>query len=232
MAKSEITDELLYEYYPRVEGYVLNKLPKEGDIEYEFSDIFNQKMKKLLKESKRPKFINSMYMNSKKVSIVVIAFIISIFTLTMSVEALRIQLFELIKNVSEKFTIYQFDVKDDVDIKNGTFKEINYLPYGFKEIDRRVDEGSIFVSYSSDTEYLTFSGFRVTDSNLYIDTEDANISKVMINNVEGDYIVKENDHKLVWEDENNIYILTLEYLDSSIVSNKERTLVKIAEKIK
>lgn len=232
MCNSEITDELLYEYYPKTEEYLLNKLPKEEEIDYEFSEIFNNKMKKLLKDSKRPKFINSVYRNSKKISIVVIAFIISIFTLTMSVEALRNQFFDFIKDVYDKFTIYQFDLKKDLDIKNTKFKEISYLPNRFKEIDRIEDEDSIFVVYSSDTEDLTFSGFRVTDSNIYLDTEEASITKVMINGVIADYIIKDNDYKLVWEDENNIYILTLEYLESSMVSNKDSVLIKIAEKIK
>lgn len=232
MSKIEVTDELLYEYYPKAEDHLLNSLPKEDEIYYEFSDIFNNKMKKLLKESKRPKFINNFYKHSKKVSIIAIAFIISIFTITMSVEALRIQLFDLIKNVYEKFTIYQFNIKEYEEIKNNKFKMLSYLPKEFKEVDKNENNHSIFVSYSSDNEYLTFSGFKVTDSNMYVDTEDADISKVMINGINADYIVKENDYKLVWQDSNNIYVLTLETLDSSLATNKKSTLIKIAENIK
>ena len=56
----------------------------------------------------------------------------------MSVEALRTKLFDMVKDVYEKFTIYKFKI-DENDNEKVNFlekKSINYLPDGFEEIDR------------------------------------------------------------------------------------------------
>ena len=60
----------------------------------------------------------------KKV-VVFIAFLISLFTITMSVEALRVKLFDMVKEVYEKFTIYKFKI-DEMTIKSKLFREEKY----------------------------------------------------------------------------------------------------------
>lgn len=232
MRKIEVTDDLLYEYYPRVEEQKLDNLPKENEIEYEFSELFNKKMKQLIKESNRSKFINHMYKYSKKISIIVIAFIISIFTLTMTVEAFREKLFDIIKEVYEEFTIYQFRTKDGKVIEDSGFKLPKYIPSGLKEVDRIEYDDEILITYSDGNSYIRCNVFKVSDGNLYIDTENADVSKVMINGVEADYIVKKDDYKLVWEDGNNYYILLLDYLEPDKEKLDKGELIKIAESIK
>lgn len=232
MSKIEITDELLYEYIHKTDEYLLNKLPKEDEIDYEFSDMFEYKMKKLIKKSKRPTFFYNINRYSKKIAVAAIAFIISIFTVTMSVDAWRIQFFDFIRDIYETFTIYQYRIKDDIYIENIEFKQPNYLPDGFNEIDRIESEGRIYISYSNEYDYITFSSFKITDRNMYVDTEDATVSKIMINEIEGDYIVKDKDYKIIWNDSENIYILTLEYINSSKLDNPKDELIKIAENIK
>ncbi|MGL5753232.1 MAG: DUF4367 domain-containing protein [Paraclostridium sp.] len=232
MSKIEITDDLLYEYYPKVEEYLLDNLPKEDEIEYEFSELFNKKMKKLIKESNRPTFLNNIYKYSKRISIVIIAFIISIFTLTMSVEAFREKLFDLIREVHKEFTIYQFRTKDGKYIEESKFKLPTYLPEGLKEIERHSYDDSRIIIYESDSLYLYYDVFRLTDSNLYLDTEDAETSKVMINGIEADYIVKGNNYKLVWEENNNVYILIIDDLDGIDTKATQKDLIKIAENLK
>lgn len=232
MSNIEITDDLLYKYYPKVEEYLLDNLPKEDEIDYEFSDIFNKKMKKLINKDNRSNFLNNFSKYSKRILVVVIAFIISIFTLTMSVEAFRNEFIDFIKNVYDKFTIYQFRTNDSEYIKESKFKLPHYLPSRFKEIDRREDDDNIVIDYSNDDSYITYSVFKLTDTNIYLDTENTNTSRVMVNGVKADYIVKENDYKLVWKESNNIYILTLEHLDLLKVANNKNELIKIAENIK
>lgn len=232
MSKVEITDALLYEYVPKIEEYLLNKLPKEEEIDYEFSEVFEHKMKKLIKKSKRPTFFHNINRYSKRISVIVIAFIISIFTVTMSVEALRIQLFDFIRDIYDKFTIYQYRLKDDVEVEKSEFKQPYYLPDGFKEVERIEDDNSMFLEYTNDHDHITLSSFEITESNVYVDTEDTSISKVMINEFEGDYIAKDKDYKIIWNDNKKIYILTLECINSSKLNNPKDELIKIAEKIK
>lgn len=232
MSKIEITDDLLYEYCPKVEKYLLDNLPKENEIEYEFSDLFNKKMKKLIKENNRHLFINRIYKVTKRISIIIIAFIISVVTLTVTVEAFREKLVNIIKEVCEEFTLYKFRIKDGSVIEYSEFKFPQYMPSGLKEVEKHEYDDDIIIVYSDGNSYVKYNTFKLSDGNLYIDTENANISKVMINGVEADYIVKKDDYKLVWEDGNHGYILMLDYLDPDKTKIGEKELIKIAESIK
>lgn len=231
MSKVEITDELLYECYPKTEEYLLDQLPKDEEIDYVFSEVFEMKMRKLINKSKRPSFLSKMNTYSKRVAIFFIV-ILSLFTITMSVEALRTQLFDLIKNVYDKFTIYQYKTKDDRDTEEYLLKMPQYIPSGFKEVDKIQENDSMFLSYSNGYDYITFESFKLTDTNIYLDTENSVVTKVMINDIEADYIVKDKDYKIIWQDNDNIHILTLESLDSSKLVNQKNELMKIAESIK
>ncbi|MEG0856434.1 MAG: DUF4367 domain-containing protein [Terrisporobacter sp.] len=230
MSKIEITDELLYKHCPNVEKYIVDKIPKEEDIDYVYPKKFDRKIKKLIKEEERPVFSNKIYRYTRKVAMVFILITIGLFTLTMSVESLRIEFFNIIKEIHKEFTIYKFDDKsNDLEFKN---MEPEYLPKGFKETDRRIMDDDILFMYSNGTDFLTYHYFKVDNSNLYLDTEDTKTTKVLINGVEGEYIEKEKYYTIIWEDAGYCYIVRLEYLDKSYVDNKYEELIKIAKNIK
>lgn len=232
MSKVEITDELLYKYYPKVEEYLLEQLPKEEEIDYKFSEIFVMKMKKIIKQSNKSQLLTK-FKYPKKIVSIFIVIIVSLFTLTISVEALRVQLFDLVKNVYEKFTLYQYNMKDTSEINENIPNRVpQYIPNGFKEINKIQEDDSLFLTYSNNYDYITFSRFEHTDTNVYLDTENANITKIKINGINADYIDKENNCKIMWQDFESVYILTLESLDSSRVINKKMELIKIAESVR
>ena len=146
--------------------------------------LLSKRKEQLPLPEKRGPFLNKIYSYTKKVAVVFIAFLISLFTITMSVEALRVKLFDMVKEVYEKFTIYKFKI-DENDNKKVNFlekKSINYLPDGFEEIDRAEYDNDISVTYSDGEDYITFNYLLIENSNLYIDTENAKINKVQINN--------------------------------------------------
>lgn len=169
----------------------------------------------------------------KKIAVVFIAFLISLFTITMSVEALRVKLFDMVKEVYEKFTIYKFKI-DENDNKKVNFlekKSINYLPNGFEEIDRAEYDNDISLIYSDGEDYITFNYLLIKNSNLYMDIENAKINKVQINNFYADYIEKENKSRLVWQDENILYDLKLDYINKDKYLDIKSELIKIAKNI-
>ena len=233
MDKYEITDDLLFKHCANVENFILEQIPDEEDIDYEYPKEFEKKIKKIIKEEKRGPFLNKIYSYTKKIAVVFIAFLISLFTITMSVEALRVKLFDMVKEVYEKFTIYKFKI-DENDNKKVNFlekKSINYLPNGFEEIDRAEYDNDISVTYSDGEDYITFNYLLIENSNLYIDTENAKINKVQINNFYADYIEKENKSRLVWQDENILYDLKLDYTNKDKYLDIKSELIKIAKNI-
>lgn len=233
MDKYEITDELLFKHCTNVENFILEQIPDEEDIDYEYPKEFEKKIKKIIRQEKRGPFLNKIYSYTKKIAVVFIAFLISAFTITMSVEALRTKFFDMVKEVYEKFTIYKFSI-DENDNEKVNFlekKSINYLPNGFKEIEKSEYDNDIAITYSDGEDYITFNYLLIENSNLYMDTENAKISKVKINNYDADYIEKENKSRLIWQDENTLYDLKLDYISKDKYLDIKSELIKIAENI-
>ena len=50
-------DDKLKEAVKKVDEYYINSLPRNEDIEYQFSDKFQKRMKKLIKQSKKKKLL-------------------------------------------------------------------------------------------------------------------------------------------------------------------------------
>ncbi|MGL5714214.1 MAG: DUF4367 domain-containing protein [Paraclostridium sp.] len=233
MDKYEITDDLLFQHCANIENFILDQIPDEEDIDYEYPKEFEKKIKKIIKEEKRRPFIKKIYSYTKRGAVVFIVFLISAFTITMSVEALRTKFFDMVKDVYEKFTIYKFKI-DENDNKKVNFlekKSINYLPSGFKEIERAEYDNEVVITYSNGDDYITFNYLLIENSNLYMDTENAKTSKVQINNYNADYIEKANKSRLVWQDENTLYDLKLDYINKDKYLDIKSELIKIAENI-
>ena len=64
-----------------------------------------------------------------------------------------------------------------------------------------------------------------------MDIENAKISKIKINNYDADCIEKENKSTLLWQDENTLYDLKLDYLNKEKYLDIKCELIKIAESI-
>ena len=233
MDKYEITDELLFKHCTNVENFILNQIPDEEDIDYEYPKEFEKKIKKIIREEKRGPFIKKIYSYTKKVAVVFIVFLISLFTITMSVDGLRTKFLDIVKDVYEKFTIYKFRIDEIGDEKVGILekKSLDYLPKGFKEVERVEYDNDITITYSNGEDYIIFNYLLIENSNLYMDTENAKISKVQINNYDADYIEKENKSRLVWQDENTLYDLKLDYVNKDKYLDIKSELIKMAKNI-
>lgn len=151
MDNLDITDEMLYKSCKKLEQHLLDNLPNESDIEYEFSNKFKRKMSKLIKYEKRNPIINSIYTYSKNTAIVFLIVATGLFTLTMSVEAVRLKVINVITEIYEEFTSIMFSKEDENMSMNSKFKPVspNYIPKGFKEIDKVESDIGLFIVYEN-----------------------------------------------------------------------------------
>ena len=84
----KITDELLYKYCKTVDEYITDKIPNGEEIDHTYSEEFENKIKKIIKQENKHNFLAKFYKYSKKVAIIFLI-IISVFGATMSVDAIR-----------------------------------------------------------------------------------------------------------------------------------------------
>ncbi|WP_042277730.1 DUF4367 domain-containing protein [[Clostridium] dakarense] len=233
MSKFEITDEILYRSCENVENHLLDQLPNEDELNYNFSNKFERKMEKLIKHENQNPMVNKIYKYSKNVVAILVVTIIGLFTLTMSVEALRDQLFDVIKEVYDKFTSYVFSTTVDIDESSFEIKLPGYLPDGFDEIERLEGSNEVIVIYkNNDGREITYHYYKIIDGQTSTDTEGAEIDKVLVNNLDANYIEKGNTKKLTWHDDRYFYGLSMSSIQDSNKNVNKKELISIAESIK
>lgn len=233
MSKFEVTDEILYESCKNVEKHLLNQLPDEKDLNYSFSNRFQRKMKKLIKYESRSKLVNTVYKYSKKVAVILVITTIGLFTITMSVEALRSQLFEVVREVYDKFTSYIFTT--DINYSEEEFDILlpKYLPEGFEEIDRKESFQEMIIVYKNNYgEEVTYHYFSIINGEVSIDTEDIKSEKIIVNDLEANYIEKGSLSKLTWHDDKYFYGISIFSNENSKIVDKKKELISISESIR
>lgn len=227
----KITDELLYKYCKTVDEYITDKIPNDEEIDHTYSEEFENKIKKIIKQENKHHFVAKFYKYSKKVAIIFLI-IISVLGATMSVDAIRYRVLEFIKNVRREEMNYSF--KGKIKSENFKIRKPSYIPKGFKEVN--CDEISDFyftLDYSDGYDYISFECTKLNNGNFQIDTEDSVVNKIIINgNTEADYIKKKDRHMLVWQDDENYYILFIDDIETSRMEDKYNELIKIAESVR
>lgn len=233
MSKFEITDEMLYRSCENVENYLLDQLPNEDELNHDFSDKFNGKMNKLIKYEKRNPVVNKIYKYSKSIAAILVVTTIGLFTLTMSVEALRNQFFDVVKEVYDKFTSYVFSTTVDIGEDSFEIKVPKYLPEGFKEIERLEGPNEVIIIYKNNHgEEITYQNYKINDVHIVNDTEDIHKDTVLVNNIEAEYYAKDTMNKLIWHDDEKLYNINFHSMQNSKIADKKKEIISIAESIK
>ena len=187
-------------------------------------DDYNKQLKKL--DQKR-KFRSRVQLLSKRVAIFIAIALVGIFLTTMSVEAFRIKLFNIVTEVTDKFTKVSI-----VETENGLESQVDwdsyYAPehipegYTYSNSENFGDIKIIFYSDASGKE-IQFSQTPVNPE-YQIDTEDAVVTEVIVNGGKGILVEKEGLLTLIWTIDNKTF---------NIIGEIERDeIMKMAESSK
>ena len=133
MGQIDVTDAWLYKYMSIVDEAIINEIEKNVDYDYAFSDEFNRKMERTIRKEKFIPFWNSVSKFGKSVAIFALVIVTSLFAVTMSVEAYRIQFFETVKTIWEDSFFYTYFTEEkDIGFQK---REFEYLPDGYYLIE-------------------------------------------------------------------------------------------------
>lgn len=154
----------------------------ENNIQYTFSENFNKRMKKLIESQKKVywHFVNT---STKRAAIIFVA-ILTLFTATFSVKAIREPIIKFIKQVYETFTHYSFDGYTTKTIAKEY--SITQTPKGFEQIDKIKNDYLINTIYENSSGEVIKFFQKITESNsgLFEDNENTVISKITVNSIE------------------------------------------------
>lgn len=145
-----ITDEILYKYVPIVDEMLIKEIEDQTNYEYEFSDDFNRKMKKLIFQEKHQVLYKFFRAPLKYVASVIVIIVASLFMVTMSVEANRIIFFERIQTIWEDSYLYKYFADEGNQI---VLYEPEYIVEGYELINHiENDIVSLYEYYNVVTE--------------------------------------------------------------------------------
>ncbi|MDW7662683.1 MAG: DUF4367 domain-containing protein [Bacillota bacterium] len=188
---------------------------------------FDSYNKQLEKQHQKRKFSSRVQLLSKRVAIFFAIAVVGIFVTTMSVEAFRIKLFNIVTEVTEKYTKVSI-----VETENGLESQIDwesyYLPeyiperYTYSKSENFGDIKIVFYSDAKGKE-IQFSQTPVNPE-YQIDTEEAIVADVTVNGEKGILVEKEELLTLIWTTDEKTFHIIGEI-------NKDE-IIKMAESLK
>ena len=227
-------EKLLYEQLPKIEEKMLDRLPGNDEIDYKFSQEFESKMNMLIKNIEKSKKKN-FYKYLKRIIIVCIVLLAGIFTITtIKTEAFPENLMRIMKKIYKEFTDYNFiNPNQDKETFSFTYKEPEYIPSAYKEVERVKENDYLFISYKDNSDnYIIYQTMPIDRSTISLDTEDVIVENIKFDNHYAQYVEKGNKQQLLWNDKNNIYMLSKEVSTKQIKKKDKKEFIKIAENIK
>lgn len=216
MAQIKITDEWLYQHVPIVDEAIIQKLEKETDYEYTFSDKFEQGMDKIIKREVHP--LRRLFAAKfKSVAIFVVCTVSVLFLLSMSVEAHRVKFFETIKTLLKDSILYEFVVSEQEKADTIQSTEPTYIPEGYMETRRIENTITIIIFYENAIgEEIIWEQKLVTDgSSVVLDTEyDAQTTREIAGSTAMIYLYSDGYAMAYYEHSQYVYLITADKLES------------------
>jgi len=181
------------------------------------------------RKEKRQKFLKQMKKISLKVAVFAGILLAVMTVVTMTVEAFRVRVFNLILTDNNTYTEFDFSEDDSnqtiPDIDLNSFYYLSYLPIGYYYKDCSVVGTSVTIEYKNGDNIITFDQDKAGTS-YQIDTENAEITEITIGEYEGKLITKSDRSMLIWTEEDNIFVLF------GKISGNELKLMAESKKIK
>lgn len=176
----------------------LEDLPNDEEFKkITFTEKFESQMQKLIKSQKKP-YYNMTNSVGKRFACVIVAIIV-LFTMVMSVSAIREPFIKFIVETFDKYSAIYFAEKPTQATQS--FERIipEYIPAGFEiTTDNNYDIYS-FIEYKNETGNIFTLQQRYCDENhMLIDTENVQPQKTLINNEEAIYYEKSDTKYLVF----------------------------------
>lgn len=166
MSRVVVTDEWLYKYMPIVDAAMLRAIESEVDHNYIFSENYERKMKKVIRQEARM-WVGDFMRFARKAAVVVICILAALFALTMSVEAYRTKFFQTVKEIWEDSVIYTYF--SEVGEEGFREMEPQYIPEGYSEVSRVYMDNIFNVVYKNEEgDYISYYQLLAIDNRFNI----------------------------------------------------------------
>ena len=223
-------DILLYDKMPHITDNILNNISNDNKEEHIFSEEFESKMNKLIKEHEKKISKNKFSKYLKIASISTLIILLSNFFNVVSHAGFR-DIINIFTNVFSTHTSIEFSKKT-----NSYYIKLlkpSYIPKGYKKIEEAEDKYAYEVVYkNSDDLELTYTCKSINSNTFIFDTENADVEDLKINGENAKLINKNNLLTLYYKNENWFFIINADFNDNTELSLLKKDIIKLAESTK
>lgn len=224
MSKYLIDDDFLIKHMQNVENIIIESLPKEEELFYKFSKKFERKINKLIKEQRRSSFMRTFANYGKKVAIIFLIITSIAFATTMSVEAYRVKVIEVITEVWEEFTSIIFKNKENINDGILVPAVPKCVPEGFSILEEKIYDYRYTVIYVDvNNREIFYEQSVLSSGQVLLDTENTKVETIEIDSKEIFFFTNKGINQIYWIDDSYIYTF--------ISSIDKEEIIKMAESI-
>lgn len=223
MERIPIDEEFLYNLMPRLDEKLISAM--QVNVDYHFTDGFETKMATLIKRNRQKRKYGIPVTTSRRVAAILVIVLIGMFTLSMSVEAVREKVLDFIETKHDTHIekIYFMNEKESEE-----FLPLwpTYIPEGYKLVAEELLEDYHFMVYEFEEGNIIVcqeqivDGMVVSQDNEYVKEKEINIQ-----GVSAQIKYKENGIiRILWEKQNCMFTVSGENID-------EEELIKICKSL-
>jgi hypothetical protein len=189
--------------------------------EHTFSPEFERKMKKLFRSQTRKLRMKKARKALSRAAIVILVVMAIGFTFTMSVEAVRVQFFNSIREFREEYIGFSF--RNRVEQPSGEVLRPTYLPEGYVESDIQAMESGARITYVNDDESRIYLTQRIMQEGMEVRIDGENVSAMYIvafKAIDLQVYEGENedaDNYIIWECGNSFFQLSGSIQSSELI---------------
>ncbi|WP_018306724.1 DUF4367 domain-containing protein [Desulfitobacterium hafniense] len=217
--------------------HMLNTIDEEKEKFYQentFPPELDARMKKFFRRRQLQEDLCQAYKKGSKilakVAMVFLAICLSLGVLAATSEAARVKILNVLIEAEDEFTKIRFQPGLEKEAQNDEVSHLEgmylpeYIPEGFKIVNTETYASTKIIYYANEQgERIEFNQYASETMELMIDTEDAQVEKVLIHGVEGLISEKEGLTTIVWHNQEYSF-----YLASEI---EREELIKMAKSV-
>ena len=228
MGQIKVTDDLLKDVLPKVSDELVKEWESETVENHEFSKDFNRKMKKFIWKHKNKQLIKELKVVGKIAAALLILIGVTFFGSTMVARANLDVLFRKIEVALEDSSMYVYDEKTDS--YSFTMYEPEYVPEGYEEVSRVIDDKNVTISYENEEKEMIYWKQYIVKKGM-ITGEDSEFDDVIEKEYAGDnvkiHIYKSGVKRLYYEIGNRVFTLNVDNISIEEMSEMIQKMKKI-----
>ena len=208
MEQKKVTDDLLKDILPKVSNELVEEWESESIEEYTFSKKFNRKTKALIWKHKNKQLMKELKVVGKIAAALLLVVGIAFFGNSMVARANLDVLFKKIEVALEDSSMYVYDENSDMHFY--TLYEPTYVPEGYEEISRCVDDKNITIYYGNNENEIIYWTQCVVMEGPIVGSDDE-YDDIIIKEYKGDnihiYIYQSKTNRLLYEMGNFVFCI-------------------------